>query len=69
MLNIITRDRETYANLNRQIEKDTVHVCENHFSEEQFYVCEFYLYLIFILAFGVSDLFAFGKLYDFCKLE
>ena len=29
MLDIITRDRETDANLNRQTEKDTVHICEN----------------------------------------
>ena len=48
MLNIITRDRETSANLNRQIEKDTVYICEKHFSEEQIYICEFYLYIIFL---------------------
>ena len=48
MLNIITRDRETDENLNRQIEKDTVHISEKHFSEEQFYICEFYVYLIFL---------------------
>ena len=50
ILNIITRDRETDANLNRQIGKDTVYICENHFSEEQFYICEFYVYLIFYLS-------------------
>ena len=48
MLNIITRDRETNANLNRQIENDTVYICEKHFSEEQIYICEFYLYIIFL---------------------
>ena len=36
MLNIITRDRETDANLNQEIEKDTVHIYKKHFSEEQF---------------------------------
>ena len=48
MLKIITRDRETDANLNRQIEKDTIYICEKHFSKEQIYVCEFYLYIIFL---------------------
>ena len=48
MLNIIRRDRETDANLNRQIEKDTVYICEKHFSKEQIYVCEFYLHIIFL---------------------
>ena len=48
MLNIITRDRETDANLNRQIEKDTFLICEKHFSEKQFYTCEFYIYLSFL---------------------
>ena len=56
MLNMITRDRETNANLNRQIEKDTVYICEKHFSEEQIYICEFYLYYFFILAFVVDSL-------------
>ena len=39
---------EADANLNQQIEKDTIHICEKHFSEEQFYICEFYLHLIFL---------------------
>ena len=67
MLNIITRDHETDANLNQQSEKDTVHICEKHFSEEQVRTCEFYVYLIFILAFDVSAPFAFGRLFDLCK--
>ena len=41
MLNIITRDSETDANLNWQIEKDTFRICEKLFSEEQFYFGEF----------------------------
>ena len=48
MLNIITIACEADANLNQQIEKDTIHICEKHFSEEQFYICEFYLHLIFL---------------------
>ena len=32
MLNIIRIDCEADANLNRQIEKDTIHICEKHFS-------------------------------------
>ena len=51
MLDIITRAHEIEANLNWQLEKDTIHICEKHFSEKQFYIGEFYVYLISYVSF------------------
>lgn len=46
MLDIIARDCETNANLNQRIEKNTIHICDKHFSDKQFYIWEFYVYII-----------------------
>ena len=40
MMNVITRDREHDASFTEQIDKDKLHICERHFSPEQFYICK-----------------------------
>ena len=39
MLNVIIKDRVVDANFKKQIEKDHVYVCEQHFRE-----CDMYIY-------------------------
>ena len=41
LLNIVTRDRVVDAVLQKQIDKDSVHICERHFSPDQLYICKF----------------------------
>ena len=41
LLQIITRDRVEDAALKRQICKDSIHICEKHFREDQLYICKF----------------------------
>lgn len=57
MLNIIKRDRDTDANLNQRIGKDVIHVSERHLTEEELYICKFYVYLAFLHLLLVSALF------------
>lgn len=40
LLCVITRDRVLDSSLKKQIEKDTVHICEKHFTEDQLYTCK-----------------------------
>jgi len=41
MLNIIIKGRVKDESLQRQIDKNTLHVCELHFNEEDIYYCKF----------------------------
>ena len=41
MINIILRDRVIDESLQRQIDNNTLHICELHFKEEDLYYCKF----------------------------
>ena len=43
----ITRDRVMDENLKRQIKNNSLHICELHFQENDFYVCEYKMLLVY----------------------
>ena len=40
LLNIVTKYREIDENLKRQIDGDTVHICQKHFTDDQICFCK-----------------------------
>lgn len=58
LLNIVIRDRVVDAVLQKQIDKDSVHICERHFSPDQLYICKLTskLYFFFVLLFKIHEL-------------
>ena len=49
LLNVILRDRVLDESLKRQIEKNTLHICQLHFKEDDLYYCKFSIFLSIIL--------------------
>lgn len=44
-LNVLIRTRTLDGSLKKQLEQDTVHICERHFQENEIDICKWYILL------------------------
>ena len=65
MLQIILRDRVLNTDLQRQIDEDRLHICQDHFRDDQLWICEYLVFcFLYNLVFKVAKI---GLLDITCK--